>query len=258
MPAQHTARVIPFRRPGAANDADLAASLDAFTRREGVIGALRLAAQAPRRGSRPAKVRDGDLRSVEAIRREQVAAWLEALVEVAEHGPTADLLGAMRALILAMDGRLRDRAQARLDAIQDGHPVEDVAELRRQLRLMGNGGAPPPSGPRPLLAGDPRYVAARRAALDALGALCGDLAPGVTRLGGVALSPEDTRDLADMVRELNVEAAFPSRGNIPRMARQAAEQVHALTASDALRARASVAVRALLDLAVMVERVGAR
>ncbi len=267
-----TAAIIPFparyvvptaeeaartgRRP--ANDAgDLAANFADSTRRGDVIGALKRAAQAPRRGNRPAKVRDGAPRSIEAVRVEQATAWLEALIEVGDHGATADLLGAMHALVLAMDGRLRDRSQERLDSIQNGEPVADVANLRRALASMRAPTAPPPSGPRTLLAADPRYVALRREAMDALGALTGDLAPGVRRLGGVYQPSLELADLHNMTRELDVEVLHPSRGNVARMARQAAALALIVAAKvPPLRGKAVVAAERLNALASLVEQGG--
>jgi len=238
---------------------DLAASFEVSTRRGDVIGALKRAAQAPRRGNRPAKIRDGGPRSIEAVRVEQATAWLEALVEVADHGPTPALLQGMHELVLAMDGRLRDRAQKRLDAIENGEPVADVANLRRALAGMRAPGAPPTSGPRALLAADPRYVALRREATDALGALTGDLAPGVRRLGGVYQPSLELADLQGMTGELDVEVLHPSRGNVARMARQAAALSLVVAAKvPALRSKAVVVAERLNALAAFVERGGKR
>lgn len=254
----HPRRYVVLDQPVAPAN-DLAASFADCTRRGDVIGALRRAEQAPRRGNRPAKVRDGEPRTVEAIRREQAEAFTAALIEIADHSPAPDLLTAMHALVLAMDGKLRDRAQARLDSIEAGMPVADVRALRRELaRMRAAAATPPPSGPRPLLASLPEYKRLRREAMDALGALTGDLAPGVRRLGGLYLSASDARDLAGMTRELDVEVLHPSRGNVARMARQAADLVRDIGQREPrVWDKADTAAERLESLASFVERGGA-
>lgn len=309
FPSRHvvyTAEETARRACRPANDSDLASSFASNDRRKDVIGFV-LRAAAPRNGmGRGPKGIGAPIDSeerVKVIRVEQATAWLEALIEIADHGPTPDLLGAMHALVLAMDGKLRDRAQERLDAIENGQPISDVAKLRRELARMRDrdfggpvsatgrdktladdarvvartsarpspstglqdftvGGAAegePPSGPRTLLAADPRYVALRREAMDALGALTGDLAPGVQRLGGVYTPRELARDLAQMASELDVEVLHPSKGNVPRMARQAAAlAIIVAVKAPALCGKAKTASERLDALASFVERGGER
>lgn len=260
-----TAAIIPFpsrhvvytaeeaaRRAGRpANDSDLAASFSYAQRRKEAIGAV-LRAAAPRNGmGRGAKGIGAPIDSeerVKVIRVEQATAWLEALIEIADHGPTPDLLGAMHALVLAMDGKLRDRAQERLDAIENGEPIADVAKLRGELARMR---------PCALLAWSDEYKRLRREAMDALGAVTGDLAPGVRRLGGVYQPCAEARDLAQMARELDVEVLHPSRGNVPRMARQAAALALIVAVkAPALRDKAKTASERLDALASFVDRGG--
>lgn len=254
-------RFVELYQPSAPAN-DLAASLEAFDRREHVVGVLLSAAAPPNGMGRGAKGIGRPINFEERVRERrcrQAMAWLEALIEIADHGPTADILGAMHALVLAMDGKLRDRAQMRLGAIEDGEPIADVRVLRRELAAMRAAAAtPPPSGTRFLIAADPRYQTLRREAMDALGELTGDLAPGVGRLGGVYLAAQDARDLAGMTRELDVEVLHPSRGNVARMARQAAELVRGIGQREPrVCDKAETAAERLEALASFVERGGA-
>lgn len=263
------ARVIPFRRPGAV--ADLAASLAAATRRGDVIGEILGAARGRDGASRSSKVSDATaedrLAKPAALRRRRCAALLLGLIELGEHGVGDDsrLLAAMDDLLAALDADVAPWAKRRFDEVLAHRgprttpvPMRDLGKLRAKLVQMRGEDAMPPSGSRALLAADARYVAIRREALDAIGAVTGDLAPGVRSLGGVYAPGAMGRDLATMVSELSVEVCYPSRGNVPRMARQAAQA--ALSVAErvpGLLSKAETAAGLLERLAVFVERGGA-
>lgn len=88
---------------------DLQSSFATATRRGDVIGALRRAAQAPRRGHRSSKI-GGALLTPEAIRAEQIAACKAALDEIDIHGVHRMLTAALAELVpVLVDVKVRSR-----------------------------------------------------------------------------------------------------------------------------------------------------
>lgn len=101
----------------------------------------------------------------------------------------------------------------------------------------------PPSGPRPLLAADREYQRLRRVALDAFGALAGDLGSGVARIGG-PIDPEDRRDLAGLAKDLSTAAHFPSGGSLPSVAAACAQRARDVAVKTTDEGHESIAVKA--------------
>ncbi len=121
-------------------DGGLAASFADATRRGDVVGALRRAAQAPRRGQR--QKLGASPRSIDSIRAEQVAACRAALEEIDAHGPHADVTAALSAIAPALvDENVRRRL---LDALRDRG-----VEVEGEVDEGGSGGAQAASGCRP-------------------------------------------------------------------------------------------------------------
>lgn len=188
---------------GAGSDADLARSFAETTRRGDVVGEMLRAAQAPRRGNRPAKVRDGDLRTVRQVREEQVAAFMLGETEIRDHGEHPNLNAAFGTLLAAMDPETRAWARGRL--------AEPAADGDRPTPL-------PASGKRPLLAADKRFQELRKVALDAFGELAGTLGPEVQRIGS-PLSPRTQEELAGAAKSLSDALWHPSQHDVVGIAR---------------------------------------
>ncbi len=214
---------------GVARDSDLERSFVETTRQGDVVGELLRAAALPRLGSRPAKARDGGPRTEAEIREAQVAAFLLGLGELRDHGEQHNVAAAMQALLSAMDAETRAWAKSRL--------AELDADRTTPL---------PPSGRRPLLAGDRRFQELRKATLDAWNALAGGFGPGVVRIGS-GLPPRTQEELAGAAKSLSDALWHPSQHDVVGIARWCAAMARGLRGPQAKGQAAAAACVALVE-----------